>query len=77
LVSERKDHDARILLKRNGRYEHAGVNFDAERGKVWLFLENGDALCVEAPRLRSMVEKYQRQLQESGLPPRTDDGYPR
>ena len=62
-------YDARVLLKRNGQYERAGVNFDIERGKFWVFLDNGDALCIEAVRLCAIVAEYERRRDDSGLPP--------
>ena len=69
--------DAHLLLKKNGTYQDATVGFDLHRGKFWIYLEDGDVLCIEAPRLRLLVKKYNEKLQRSGLPPFTEDGYGR
>lgn len=71
------DRDATLLLKKNGLYHDAAVSFDLNRGKLWLHLDDGDTLCIEAPRLRSLVCRYDQQLAASGLPAITDDGYAR
>lgn len=59
------------------RYERAGVSLDVERGKVWLFLTDGDVLSIEAPRLGHLLAHYEDKLRESGLRAITSDGYPR
>jgi hypothetical protein len=76
-----QEFDFRLTMKRNGMYPQggAGVNFDVNRGKVWIFLdeEPRQALCIEAPRLRQLIARYDEALAESGLPPVTEDGYGR
>ncbi len=72
-----EEYDARVRLKRNGMYEDAGINFDVERGKFWLFLASGDSVCIEAPELRGITEQYAYRLRESGLPSFTEDGHRR
>ena len=68
---------APLLLKKNGLYQQVEVLFDLRRGKFWLHLEDGDSLCIEAPRLRRIVERYDQHLADSGLAPFTEDGYGR
>ena len=68
---------AHLLLKKNGLFQEGEVSFDLNRGKFWLHLEDGDTLCIEAPRLRAIVARYGEHLAESGLPPFTEDGYGR
>jgi hypothetical protein len=36
-----------------------------------------EALVVEAPRLRALLDDYERRLAESGLPRMIEDGYGR
>jgi hypothetical protein len=71
------ESDARLLLKKDGTYHDAHVQFDLDRGKFWIYLEDGDVLCIEAPRLRLIVARYDEQLAASGLAPTTEDGYGR
>lgn len=66
-----------LLLKKNGMYTDAEVSFDLQRGKLWITFADGDALCVEAPRMRRMMLRYDEALAESGLVPFTEDGYER
>lgn len=69
--------DAHLLLKKNGMYQDASVGFDLNRGKLWIHLEDRNVLCIEAPRLRLFVKKYNEKLRQSGLPSFTEDGYGR
>jgi hypothetical protein len=71
------DYDYSLTFKRDRIYETAMVNFDVDRGKVWLLTERGEAFAIEAPRLRLMLRRYDEQLAASGLPPVTEDGYGR
>ena len=69
--------DAHLFLKKDGMYQDATVGFDLNRGKFWIYLGDGEVLCIEAPRLRSVVAQYDEKLQQSGLPSFTEDGYGR
>jgi hypothetical protein len=79
------EHDAvsgeravsQLLLKKNGLYQDVEVALDLERGKFWLHLDDGETLCIEAPRLRRIVERYDEHLAASGLPPLSEDAYGR
>lgn len=74
------EYDMHLTLKRNGLYpKNCGVNFEIERGKVFIFIEDEprQSICIEAPRLRRIMERYEELLAESGLPGMTDDGYGR
>ena len=80
MSDRRREYDMRLTLKRNGLYpDECGVNFDVERGKVWICIEDEprQAICIETPRLRRMLELDDAELAASGLPPMTEHGYGR
>lgn len=66
-----------LLLKKNGTYQQARISFDLRRGKLWVTLEDGDTLCIEAPRVRRMMRRYDEELEASGFEAFTEDGYGR